>query len=300
MIGITRRSFLSATLITAICGLTWDGQSKKKNLDHIFPRGDNLDDILSDDNLMVNPFFSKLNNDGSAYGWDSRKGAGRDNGYLGVVDEMSHKFPEEKGKKMRKNKASIRLDPSPYANFGIEGEGYDRSIWPVKRIPVSEGDLVIFSAYVMFNGFDPDKPKRKYTQAFWDDEKAFWVNKDKDVRGNKGGYVQHGCGKNDPPWCDRGGARIGIDFRLKEDGWVDDMRIADWTLEPDEWHHLVMGYIAPKDSLTVMPWIQGFEYNAPASVWGTDFFMKIIPAKELKDTLLTVPTEKIPEIYLMS
>jgi hypothetical protein len=211
------------------------------------------DPIHEDETLVLKTVINLDTYNGSQQyiytGWDMRLGAGQEHGRLGILDEdIFRSFP-----------FSVRLDPSSNADFGIENEGLDRSIWPLERIPMKAGDRVVLRGYAMIERNDGDVSK-------------FWVSPQ--AAGDTlhgphdcpGGIYQFSC-----PYMNRGGARAGLDFRNAQGVVFDyDMRIIDWSMKPYEWHYFEMSYVAKKGTISVMPWLQGFEATAPASVWFDD------------------------------
>ncbi len=242
--------------------------------------GTRLEDVLGEYNHVINPTFSA---DDHGTGWELRYGAGQYGHNLGKVDKYTyHRYPGEKAYRAH---ASMRLDPSDNADLGIEGEGQDRSIWPQDRIACQPGDKIILSCYAQFQlqgitreawkginkGYLSGDPE---AEIYWRD-RPFWVN-EKHIR-DFGICPLEYKDKHMNDWADRGGARFGMDFRAEgENELIDDtMVVMDWSNEPERWHHLIMEYIVPVGAATVMPWLQGFEHNAPATVWFDDICLFI-------------------------
>ncbi len=232
-----------------------------------------LENVLSQYNHVLNPTFSQ-----GGEKWELRMGAGQYGGNLGVIDEYNyHTFS---GEKTFREHASVMLAPSDNAGIGIEDEGIpDRSIWPKERINCQPGDIIMLSCYAMFQLQGITRKKwagineaylRGEGTPYWQ-QPPFWVNQ-KHIRDFKPCPPEYED-RHINPWADRGGARLGMDFRGA--GFYDTMVIMDWSNEPEVWHHLNVEYAAPEGAITVMPWLQGFEHNAPATVWFDDICMFI-------------------------
>lgn len=207
------------------------------------------------ENLVQNPFFSE-----GSLGWDMRPGAGPDERSLGFIDTIIY----------RTEPASLKIPPSEYA---CDTGECDRTVWQDYRIPINGGETIKLSGWVLHEGccdYESD-PSCVERSPCW-------------VRDGARGDTEHGphdcLGGIDDwscPYVDRGGARLGMDFRDQEGNVFDfDMRIADWTMEPNQWHYLEMIYQAPEEAVSVIVWIQGFQYLAPASVWLDDVSLTIL------------------------
>ncbi len=192
-------------------------------------------------NFIENPSFTSAGD-----GWDLRWGAGQDRGYLGVIDNSIY----------RTGPSSLKVPPSDHA---CDTGECDRTVWQDHKIPLKGGEKVKLSGWVRIESCCEGEGCTSHLPC--------WVNPSVE------GITEYGkC--NGLPYCDKGGARLGMDFRDKDGNVIDfDMRTVDWTMEVGKWHCLEMVYDAPEEARSVMVWIQGFQYNAPASIWLDDVFL---------------------------
>lgn len=211
--------------------------------------------------------------EGNASGWDLRPGAGADGGELGVIDtEVYHTAP-----------ASLKI---PSSGKAVDTGECDRSVWQSYRIPVDKhrGQTLKLSGWVMHSECDSSS------------NSPCWVNQkfagDKQLN-NWDCCTIYGVCENpyhfQGPWCeitDRGGVRLGMDFREGETMFKEYLVIADWTTEDYTWHYLEIVTTVPEDYVppgttenfdadTVIVWIQGFECAAPGTVWVDDLSVTI-------------------------
>ena len=206
----------------------------------------------SEENLVFNPGFEL-----GSIGWDLRPTTGLFNIDNTIVHSGS---------------ASVRSDPGGDGMGGFycdlaDGNDNDRSYWQNwnHRIQVTPGDTLTLSGWVRYDGCTgvPNYPCHVNPHA---------AGSLIGCCSDRGTGMGDQCGmSNKGWWSDRGGARLGIDFRDSAGNVVYDcMIIYDWTMPANTWQYLEQEWIVPPKAVDVIVWMQGHECNAPGTVWLDD------------------------------
>lgn len=154
--------------------------------------------------------------------------------------------------------ASFRSDP---------GACGDRSIWQNYLSSVTPGDTLKFTGSLRHSGCSGSNCAVSSTSAGI----LYGCCVD---RGS--GYGDQ-CPISRPVWADRGGARLGMDFRNSGGSIIYEcMLIYDWTMPANTWQDMELIMTVPTNADNVIVWIQGHRCDSPASIWLDDVSLVVI------------------------